>query len=138
LLLLRGRTSPDLLADLRRWFDILARVATAPNGVAALAALLMYAARVGDIRPEDLHQLVHELGPEAEEAYMTTAQQLTEKVREEALAEGKAELLLRLLGLRFGQIPTEASEQIRRGTAEQLELWADRILTAQSLESVLG
>jgi predicted transposase/invertase (TIGR01784 family) len=140
-LLQHGRSSPDLLAALQRWADVLAGIAAAPNGVAALAALLEYAFKVGDVPPEGLRRLVHQLGPVAEEAYMTTAQQLTEQVREEALArgkaEGKAEIVIRLLALRFGPLPETVSVRLRAAGPELLDVWAERVLTATSLDDAL-
>ena len=89
---------------------------------------------------------------------MTGAQRLTQQVREQSLAEGKgegraegkaegkaegraegkAELLLRQLTLRFGQLPAEAAERIRAASAETLDGWADRVLTAATLDDVLS
>jgi hypothetical protein len=71
MLLARGRSGPRLMDDLRRWLDVLSDVAAAPNGVAALSAFLEYAFRVGEIPREDLRRLALQIGPAAEEAYMT-------------------------------------------------------------------
>jgi len=145
MMLARARSSPNLVAELGRWLDVLGRVLEAPNAVAALSALIEYAFRVAEVPPEEFRQLLHQLGPAADEAYMTTAQKLTEKARQEALekgraegrAEGRAGLLLRQLGLRFGALPEEVAARVRSASPELLELWAERVLTAQSLEDVL-
>src|SRR5687767_13318388 len=86
MLLARGRSAPNLLDELRRWSDVFGHVAGARNGLEALSALLEYTFRVGEVLPEDLRQLALQLGPVAQEAYMTAAQKLTE----ESYAQGRA------------------------------------------------
>jgi predicted transposase/invertase (TIGR01784 family) len=146
LLLFRyARHATDLLAGLDRWSDVLARVIASPNGHEAFAALLRYTLQVGEVPAEALHRLILRLGPGAEEVYVTTAQQLTELARQEALArgraegkaEGKAELLLRQLGLRFGPLPRSVADRIHAASSLSLDSWAERVITAQSLDDVL-
>ncbi len=55
----------------------------------------------------------------------------------EGRAEGKAELLVKQLRLRFGGLSTEARERVAAATNEELDRWAERILTAESLDDVL-
>ena len=50
--------------------------------------------------------------------------------------QGKQELLLRLLAIRFSPLPEDVVEQIHRAKPRQLEIWAERVLTAESLEQV--
>ncbi len=57
--------------------------------------------------------------------------------RAEGKAEGKAELLVKQLRLRFGGLSTEARERVAAATNEELDRWAERILTAESLDDVL-
>jgi hypothetical protein len=146
MLLSRGRDSPSLLEDLRRWLDVLGQVASARNGVEVLSAFLEYTFRVGEVLPEELRELAVQLGPIAEEAYMTAAQKLTAESyaqgraegEAKGKAEGKAELLIRLLGLRFGPLSEAAREQILQATPERLDVWAERVITGASLDEVLG
>ncbi len=51
-------------------------------------------------------------------------------------AEGAAAVLTRQLTKRFGLLTPEAAQRLQTATADQLELWADRILDASSLEAV--
>lgn len=113
-------------------------MARAANGVQALAALLEYAFRVGEVRPEDVRLLAKELGPAATEAYMTAAAILTKESYAEGKAEGKAELLLRLLGLRFGSLSAAHRDTVLRASAEQIDVWAERLLSGASIEEILG
>ncbi len=64
------------------------------------------------------------------------------KARAEGLAEGRAEgeatLLLKLLDQRFGPLTDATCTRVRSATVEQLERWAERVLTAPTLDDVLA
>lgn len=51
---------------------------------------------------------------------------------------GQAELLLRQIQLKFGALPTAVEARVRGGSSEDRALWAERILTADTLTAVLG
>jgi len=72
----------------------------------------------------------------------TLAQQWLEQVMEKGLAkgraEGRAELLLRQARLRFGIVPSEIEQTIRTADIDTLDRWAERILTAASLDELLA
>ncbi|MGE0802865.1 MAG: hypothetical protein AB7G13_11315 [Lautropia sp.] len=57
--------------------------------------------------------------------------------RVEGSAEGRADLLIRQLGVRFGAVPAETIERIRAGTADGHDRRAERLLTAASRDAVL-
>lgn len=59
------------------------------------------------------------------------------KGRAEGKAEGKAELLAKLMRLKFGPLPARVRERLRRASPEELDRWAERILTAASIDDVL-
>lgn len=138
MLLSRGRSAANLIDELRRWMDVFGQVAQASSGIEALSALLEYAFRVGDVLPEQLRELALQLGPAAHEAYMTAAQKLTAESYARGIAEGKAQLLIRQLGLRFGELPEATRDRVLHAKPERLDAWAERIITAQSLEEVLS
>tara|TARA_R110002072_G_scaffold299403_3_gene474878 strand:+ start:25623 stop:25874 length:252 start_codon:yes stop_codon:yes gene_type:complete len=58
--------------------------------------------------------------------------------RAEARAEGRAEALLRVLELRFEQVPDEVRQAVMSGSAEQSNNWAERVLTAKRPEDVIA
>lgn len=118
-----------LVADLRPWSDDRRAIVGRPGGVEEFAALLRYIEVVGEAPAGQLHDLVASLGPEAEEAYMTTAEMLR--------AEGRAEALVQLLTLKFGSLPPAASHAVHAASSDQLQTWTARVLTADSLEDVL-
>ena len=57
---------------------------------------------------------------------------------EEGRAEGQAGIVLRLLELRFGVLPDAVRDRVRDASAPELEAWAERVLTAASIDEVLG
>jgi hypothetical protein len=58
------------------------------------------------------------------------------KGKQEGLREGEAEVVLRLLERKLGPLPAWAKERVRSADAERLLVWAERILTAGSLNDV--
>ena len=68
----------------------------------------------------------------------TYGQQLWDGGKAEGIAEGWAEILLRLMEKRFGSIPEAARRRIgAASTPAQLDAWADALLGAQSIDEVL-
>lgn len=65
-----------------------------------------------------------------------TVQQWNRELREEGRLEGRLELLLKLLEKRFGPLGPHILTRLRTADDDQLEVWADRLLTARSLEGV--
>ncbi|MFO0570829.1 MAG: DUF4351 domain-containing protein, partial [Polyangiaceae bacterium] len=134
----RARSSTAFKAELERWLDAMDKVLEAPNGVAALGAVLRYVLEASETSPEELRELTKRLGPKAEEAFMTGAQILTAAARAEGKAEGKADVLLRQLRLKFGPLPESAEARVRSAAVADLDRWVDRVITATTLESVLA
>ena len=54
------------------------------------------------------------------------------------IAEGKAETVLRLIQLKFGDLSNERSELVRKATTDQLDHWLEALLTAEALDDVFG
>ena len=63
-------------------------------------------------------------------------------IHDSAVAKGRAEgmvfLLRDLLESKFGKLPKWADERLRKATAAQAERWAKKVLSAGTLEGVLG
>ena len=58
--------------------------------------------------------------------------------RAEGRREGEAEVLLRLLRLRFGPLPAAVTERITAADAETLLRWSERVLSAPTLDAVFA
>jgi hypothetical protein len=115
---------------MKSWMGSFHRVITAPNGVAALAALLEYALQVTEVPAEDLRRFAHQLGPTGDEAYMTGAQQL--------MVQGRVELLLKQMTTKFGALPQETVRRIRSASSEEIDRYGERVLSATTVEEVLN
>lgn len=55
-----------------------------------------------------------------------------------ARAEGVISVLRKLLELKFGKLPKWATERLETATIVQAERWVNKLLTAGTLEGVLG
>ena len=80
------------------------------------------------------------------EARQEGRQEGLQEGRQEGLQEGqqKGQLqgiegtLRKLIALKFGELPAWADERLSQASDEQLDVWVARILTADSLEGLLG
>lgn len=82
------------------------------------------------------------LPPEAKDTMMTLAEQFEARGRAEGIARGKAEgernVLLRLLAIKLGEVPETARQRIDAADEAELIRWAERVLSAGSVEDVLA
>ena len=62
---------------------------------------------------------------------------LRSEARSEGLYEGERSSLLRLLRVRFGELPPVAVARIERATMADIERWGDRMFSAKTLDDVL-
>jgi len=58
------------------------------------------------------------------------------QIREEGRQEGEAQVVLRLLRLKFGPLTPETEERVRSADADRLLEWSERVLSAERLEDV--
>lgn len=139
LVLLKIATGNQRLAeDLAGWVDDLHAVLERPGGVEDFIALVTYIENVGEAPADELHDLFARLGPQAKEAYVTTADMLRAEGRVEGRVEGRADVLVRLLITKFGPLTQDILDTVHAADAEQIETWAVRVLTAATLDEVLA
>jgi predicted transposase YdaD len=103
-----------------------------------MTALLKYIQAGSETPAHRLAWLAAQIGPEAEEVYMSTADTLRAEGRVEGRVEGAARLLVRQLSRRFGVVPDEMRKRIDAASLEQLEAWSDRVLDAATLDDMFG
>jgi predicted transposase YdaD len=146
LLLKIAAGNAGLAEDLRRWSDDLQAVLQRPGGVDDFVTIVTYIERVGEAPAEKLYDLFAGLGPAAEEAFVTTAEQLMAQGRAEGEARGRAEgeargraaTLAQFLTHKFGPLSQATLDRLHAATIEQLEAWTNRVVTADTLEEALG
>jgi hypothetical protein len=146
LLLLRdGRKTNDISRFLSGWRETFQIVAAAPNGLGAMLAVIRYLSRVAQSTQQELETFAREIGPTAEKATMTAAEEIAKNAEERGRREGREEgrrferhqLLVKLISLRFGA-PDEATlARLERATPEQLSECAERVISATTLKDVL-
>lgn len=99
-----------------------------------LVALVRYLiAEPNEINAAVLRDALTEIVPGQEARIMSIA---AEQWKAEGKAEGKADLLLRLLRRRFGVVPESALERVLGAPDGDLDEWAENILDAPSLDAV--
>jgi predicted transposase/invertase (TIGR01784 family) len=148
-----ARTRTDFMQILARWMDVVREVASAPNGLKALAQVLCYILEVSEHVEEEALKalLVREIGPEAKDAIVTVGQQIRQEARQEGIEQGRQQgleqgirkgectVLLRLLRQRFGnEVDTDLERRIATASIEQLETWTERLLSAATLAELLA
>jgi hypothetical protein len=134
LLLQTAPGNPKIPAELRPWASQLRAILDQPGGGEAFIALLTYIELVSEVPASDLHDLAASLGPDAEEAYMTTADML----RAEGEARGLAKGLVRTLTVKFGPLPEDIVGKVHAASTSQVETWTDRAVTADTLDQVFS
>jgi len=143
---LRNARSPDqLVQGIGDWLDLVRQVRRAPNGRAALAALWRYIFTVnrkarGQEVLDWLLSAVRE--DEAKEEIMSAADDFIElghqRGLERGLAEGQRRTLLRQLRARFGELPAAVVARVQSAVSDELDLWAERVLSARTPDEVVA
>jgi hypothetical protein len=87
---------------------------------------------------EAARKALQSMDPAKYEYQSEFARRYVAKGRAEGTAEGKADLLLRQLALRFGPLAEDVVARVRAASMAELDIFAERVLTAPSLDAVLG
>ncbi|WP_437580930.1 Rpn family recombination-promoting nuclease/putative transposase [Sorangium sp. So ce887] len=133
--------------EIARTAAALDEVLQAPNGLAALEALLRYlVATHARFSVRKIGRLLEKAaGPRAQEAIVTTLDEIERRGERRGRAQGerrgraqgRAQTLLELLTARFGAVPAEVSARILAANEAALVAWTTRVLTAPTPEDVL-
>lgn len=99
----------------------------------SLLAVFSYLFLATDVPPERLRAVLSDAGgPAAEPILMSTAERMTRAAR----AEASADLMLRLLRRRFGEIDAATEARVRAADEQEIVRLCDEVLTAPTLEQV--
>ncbi|HMG24439.1 MAG TPA: DUF4351 domain-containing protein, partial [Kofleriaceae bacterium] len=100
------------------------------------------------IEPEALQAFLERVaGPEAKDTVMTAGERLIQQGEERGLQkglqqgiqQGERALLLRQLRKRFGnQVDDATARRLEAASAEQIAIWAERVLSAGTLTELLA
>lgn len=160
---LRAKNDPTVEGHVREIFRMLDNLGDDATSLRWLTTIAQYVFQTMDIDREVMQNIIMkslESGKEA--AVMTLAERLRSEGRMEGLLEGRQEgrqegrkegrvegrvegevlgrhaVLQRQMAKRFGLdfLDIRTQERLRAATAEQLDLWAERILDARAIEDV--
>jgi predicted transposase YdaD len=136
---LRHAREPAVLVDeLGRWLDLRREILQARNGMAAMGAIWRYilhvSARGGSTKEDLVQKLLLIVGPEGKAEMVSIADEFIEEGRK----EGARQILLKLLSARFGALPRAVVDRIQAADVARLDAWAERLLTATTLDEALG
>ena len=143
LLVMQRRSAADLLAELRSWGSVLREVRATPTGADDIVMLMVYIHLTADVELSVLGKVLRdEVGAEEDETMSAAEKLLAEigpaKWLQKGRDEGRAETLLRLLTQRFGPLSAAAEQRLRAASAAELDTFLERVLSAPTLEDVLG
>jgi hypothetical protein len=121
-----------VLDGVQRMKDALTEMMAQRDGRAALGALLRYLLATHERidRSKLERTIVDAVAPAAGENIVTVYDQL--------IQEGKQKLLLDQLTAKFGTLPAKALARIEKADSAKLSAWGLRLLTASTLDEVLG
>ena len=139
-------TAVQRVADILRLLSQLDDSATSMHWV---RTIFRYLTQTMDIDRGVVHDLVKDyFSPHKEDSIMTLAEQWMQEGlqkgrmegRMEGEAKGRSAILNRQLAKRFGQgiLDIRTQERLRTATPEQLDLWAERILDAKTIDDVFA
>lgn len=101
-----------------------------PSGKEYFRHLLMYIFEVSETPDSDFGPLMAELGPDAEEIFVTTVEMIE--------ARTAARILTRVLTAKFGPLPESTTEKVDEASIDQVEEWTTRAATVATLDEVFG
>lgn len=112
-----------------------------PDGDALEVQVVRYTIRVYDTDLDEIRRSVELAKPVwGEDVMATAAQELLQMGRAEGIrigkAEGKAEMLLKMMRRRFGALSPDAEERVRSAGVDQLDVWSDRFFDAERPEDM--
>jgi flagellar biosynthesis/type III secretory pathway protein FliH len=156
--LLRDARDPvELLDSFEAWMPSMIEIGRTQSGLDNLEVLITYMFQVIDpMNLDALRDKLHELGSRIEKAAMTIAEYLQKKGRkegrkeglkkglekglkkgrEEGREEGRIATLRSLLVFKFRTLGTRHEARLRTASAEAIDRYLQRLLTADSLDAV--
>lgn len=129
----RGFT--EAASDLADLFDA---VRKSPDGRGALWTIFSYLSTISGADEDLVGVVARRLSAPVREDVMDLVEHFAQQKKEEGRAEGRRGLLLKQLTLKFGAPTAEVEARVAEASIEETDRWAERILTAGSLEEVFA
>lgn len=137
-----GRSIGEFFRELLRHSDFIESLVATPAGRDAIRLLMEYVEGGKDAAEtaKELLQIIEQSSASraAKEAVMSIAEQLKSLGMRDGIEKGIERTLRRQLTLKFGELPDDVVTRLGTATEPELELWTDRVLTAQSLDEVFA
>jgi predicted transposase YdaD len=134
-----SRTAQRFLDNLPEWREQFEDAASSANGLDTLVVLFRYIMKVNEgLSLDEIHAKIHQLAPAAERAVMTIEEQLLQEGARRGRAEGRVEMLMHQLVLKFGELAEQHRTRLTRATLGELDVWAERVLGATTLDEVFA
>ena len=122
--------------------DLFDAVRATPDGRGALWTIFSCLSTISGEGEDLVGEVARRLSGPIQEDVMNLVEHFAEQKKNEGRVEGEAAgrrgLLRKLLALKFGASSSETEERIGNATLEDVDRWAERILTADSLEDVFA
>jgi predicted transposase YdaD len=134
-----ARHKDSLLQNLDKWRGRVREALAQPGGRAYIEQWLHYIWLVTpDLDFDEVHAtLLREL-PETKEVAMTFAERLEERGKARGKVEAQVDMLTKQMRLKFGELTEEHVARLSTATAQQLEGYVERILTASTPEEMFA
>ncbi len=129
----RGEDPPE--ARIPAWVESFRALWRAGDG-AAISALLWYLVNVSGEENSRVVDAVIQAEPGIQEAYVTLYDRILKEGEARGIERGEATVLEKQLRLRFGELPEDLRARLAHAKTPELERWAERILSADTLEEV--
>ncbi len=141
---LQAGERPEAATLFDEWVARLSPLRADAGGASTLAAFLCYLWYVGTVPEAQILDAAEDLPAPASEEFMTTAQQMMARARNEGREEGRdageraalSAAVLRLAHLKFGHVPPETAARIEAAGKPELERWLEGMLTAERLNDL--
>ncbi len=124
------------------WEEPIQQLLAGMQGRGELATIVCYLSNVNPIIELDPlgEMMMENFGAEAEQVVVTAGQRLRaegrREGRQEGRQEGRREFLRKLLEQRFGPLPSKTMALLEAASPKSIDLWAERVLDANSLDEV--
>jgi hypothetical protein len=134
-----ARHKDALLRNLDRWRGRVRETLAQPGGRAYIEQWLHYIwLMTRDLDFDEVHAtLLREL-PETKEVGMSYVERLEERGKARGKVEGQVDVLTKQMTLKFGALTEEHAARLSTATAQQLEQYVERILTATTPEEMFA